>query len=131
MITMHRRFHLDLARFKAEYGTTRDGILAKRFWLTIRQVRSLARREALGKDRRLFPDAGWRLWSKADLRYLHAHYGKKTNRAIGVHLRRTARAVLNRAIREGLEKTSDHRSKVCRDNRIGCRKGQTRIPTSG
>lgn len=110
-----------LTTFRRAYGSSPDGVLARRFRISKVEVAKLAKRYRLAKDKRFIAKGGgltpMARWPQEDVRWLKANYSRLSNVEVATHLRRSTCSIACKASQLGLRKTRWYRSAIARRNR--------------
>ena len=97
----------ELGEFRYIYGRRHDSWLAARFGLSLAQVRALAAKWCLAKDKRTWPKGPGSMprWCAEDVAALRYMYPDEPNINIARTLGRTLKAVVSKAHELGLTKS--------------------------
>ena len=105
----------DVRDLRADYGSTGDSELARRFRCSVREIQLKALELALNKDKRTFIGRVRQPpWTESEIEILQRAYPAQSSLAIAKRLGRTVRSVRSKAHRMGLEKS---RSRIQEANR--------------
>lgn len=105
-----------LKRFRLLYSRRTDRDLALHFGIPESEVKNLARRYALGKDKHTFKGIKMPRWTEEEVARLCTLFPDMGNRDIAIRLGRSEKSVTSKANKLGLRKTEEHRRRVALEN---------------
>jgi hypothetical protein len=101
-----------LQEFKSLYGHRTDEGLAKRFGIRVSEVKELAARHALGKDKKRFPNCKMPRWKQEEIEELRRLYPDTDNETLARKLGRTRASVVSKAHNLDLKKSPERLEKM-------------------
>lgn len=105
-----------IKQFKLLYARRDNKELAQWFQITESEVRALAKRFALGKDKHTFEGLPMPRWEEEEEVRLREMFAETPNLEIALRLGRSVKAVTSKANKLGLKKTPEHRRKMVIQN---------------
>jgi len=105
-----------IKKFKKDYGSYEDAVLAQMYRTTILKVDSLANEYALAKSKKKIKGTRMIHWTDSEVRKLKMQYPDISNLEIAKDLRKSVTAVLSKASNLGLKKSKRYLSSIYRKN---------------
>lgn len=112
----------EVLAFRKAYPSRPDPVVAQAFGRTQEEVRELAGRLALAKDKAIFPGiAKVPRWTPAELALLRDWFPTRSNLEIALDLGRSMKSVISKAFVLGLKKSAGRLRDMGRENAGGRR----------